>query len=153
MKTEFECPTCGQKFKAETINECPACAAHHASLLTRRTYLGAESDPILEAPSTKKVRAPLIQEEPRKEPTMGELIAAQNRTTHAIRALAVFFFISLRTSVVGGSFMGIGFLLLPISTVSGLGLFLIVAGWLTTLIGFFYAVHSGVTELLKSKVS
>jgi len=84
--------------------------------------------------------------------SQSELIAAQNRTTHAVRALAVFFFISLRTGVLGSSLVGLGIFLLPNSSWSGFGVFLILAGWATAFIGFFWAVWAGMGELNKSRI-
>jgi hypothetical protein len=45
-----------------------------------------------------------VSNRPWKEASLEDLVAAQNRTTHAVRSLAVFFFVSVCTSGAGAVF-------------------------------------------------
>ena len=165
MRQEFTCPTCGQKFKAETIDECPSCAADSTALLPRRSYLGAGTESVSDSLEPKKVKAERIEPEARNERptsdlvspqhlTTADLISAQNRTTYAIRSLAIFFFTTLCTSLFGYGLVGAGAnaALKCSSYYSDCGSTgLVVGGWLIIAIGFLVGVIAGANELGKSK--
>jgi hypothetical protein len=86
------------------------------------------------------------------DPATRAIVMASNRTTHALRALAVFFFTSLRTSVIGSSIFGIGLAIGANPNAAGIGIFMAFVGWAVVLIGFIVAVRSGMKELEKSKI-
>ena len=88
--------------------------------------------------------------------TLGDLVLAQNRTTHAVRSLAVFFFTSLCTSLLGYGIVGAGSGS-PIScavdhTNCGEPGF-VIFGWFVIAVGFFVALGVGVSELNKSRIN
>ena len=83
------------------------------------------------------------------------LIRAQDRTTYAIRSLALFFFISLQTSLFGGALIG-----MAVSNndhydsygqLNAGATFFAVLGWLVAFAGFLIATVLGKSELNKSK--
>lgn len=153
--TKFTCENCSTKFSGNSQADCPACAQYLASMLMSKR---GSSDPldhleeleIREEPksSKEKVVSPKIST---KEASLADLVAAQNRTTHAVRALAEFFFTWLKFSVFGAIFYFVGAWIFDSFESNAFGVVLIVAGALTTLIGFFVALNSGLDELDRSK--
>ena len=90
-----------------------------------------------------------------KESTLDDLVNAQNKTTYAVRSLAIFFFISLQTGLVGGGIFGLavnnqshydsyGYL-------NGGATFWAALGAFIALAGFAVAITAGRQELNKSK--
>jgi hypothetical protein len=165
MNQEFICPNCDNKFKAKSINECPVCAQQNAMLLTRPTVFGIRDDSepeFLEQGEPENQQQKKLSSRPdtvikqesisQRKIVNSDLVEAQNRTTHAIRALAVFFFTSLRTGISGSTVFGLGYLCLTNKDFTGFGVFLMFVGWAIAFFGFFYAVYSGMTELNKSKI-
>jgi hypothetical protein len=79
------CNKCGRFYRADLISKCPGCAAISQSK--------AAADKI------ETVQPPTICDFPiessRGETTLDDLVRAQNRTTHAVRAFVRFLFIQL----------------------------------------------------------
>jgi len=149
MKNYFICSECGKYFQGESIEDCPVCATESTNLLLQRRPDGARvPDPTPSTPVANSKNKPVTA----KAATLDDLVAAQNRTTHAIRALARFFFIWLRSGIVGAGLAGFGVSFLANKDLNGLGIFLVIVGWLITFIGFFYAFWQGMGELDKSQV-
>jgi hypothetical protein len=77
-KAPVPCSDCGRVYRADLIKKCPGCAA---------------------ASGVSNFRAELIPSTPNENPQTGfgfeDLIRAQNRTTHAVRAFVRFLFIQL----------------------------------------------------------
>jgi hypothetical protein len=162
MKQEFVCPSCGQNFKAETIDECPGCAAYSASLLTRRSYLGAGTESSSDSPAPKKVKAERIEQQVPKENTTAEstvaqirstadFIEAQDRTTYAIRSLAIFIFTTLCTSLLGYGLIGAGAAAALRCNSYDCSSGFVIWGWVIIAIGFIIGLGVGINELGKSK--
>lgn len=114
------------------------------------------STPSEEAPPAKKQKQVAeIQTDP-----MALLLQAQNRTTHAVRSLALFFFTWLRTLIFGGGLSAVGQGLFSgaffsTSNSEGMmwfGLALMVLGGLVIFVGFFVALNRGLTELHLSRL-
>ena len=81
------------------------------------------------------------------------LIKAVDRTTYAIRSIALFIFISLCSSVIGYAIVGMGAGNSVSCAVSGRdcsNVGLVTFGWIVTLAGFIAAVRVGLSELSKS---
>ena len=72
------CNQCGRFYRADLISKCPGCAAISQSK-------AAEKPPVGEMPRVNS----------RGETTLDDLVRAQNRTTHAVRAFVTFLFIQL----------------------------------------------------------
>jgi len=79
------CNKCGRFYRADLISKCPGCAAINQSK--------AAADKI------ETVQPPTFCDFPiessRGETTLDDLVRAQNRTTHAVRAFVRFLFIQL----------------------------------------------------------
>ena len=72
------CNQCGRFYRADLISKCPGCAAINQSK-------AAEKPPVGEMPRANSTG----------ETTLDDLVRAQNRTTHAVRAFVSFLFIQL----------------------------------------------------------
>jgi predicted ATP-dependent serine protease len=124
MIQKFKCPNCSQEFTSEQVNtgKCPDC---------RRwlDYVGLVGVDGVQSP---------IQTSPskRSEATLSQLVAAQDRTTFAVRSLAMFLFTSLVTT-------GSGYVLI-VSGAGGFGVFVIIVGYLA-------ALALGIMQLINSK--
>ena len=79
------CNQCGRFYRADLISKCPGCAAI------------SQSKADLDKP--KNIQQPTISSFPTLyssgETTLEDLVRAQNRTTHAVRAFVRFLFIQL----------------------------------------------------------
>lgn len=152
---------------------CPKCAATYsksefgpfASLRCKecKTPLAwGEPAGVKASNSTKAAKAVVSEKNGSNRPVdasgatdLTALVAAQNRTTHAVRSLATFFFISILSSVTGYGFVSAG--APPFSCAirqadcgnEGLVIF----GWLVIVVGFFVALGVGVSELNKSRIN
>jgi hypothetical protein len=146
------CPKCQKTYKAssfkrfgyEKCKDCKVFLEDQETLRRKASERGIASGKALEA---KKSTA--IEIETELNPQQ-ELVAAQDRTTRAVRALAVFFFSSLRSGMVGTGLVGLG--LLCFGSAKDFGVILMVAGWLVAFIGFFVAFFRGSEELRKSEL-
>jgi hypothetical protein len=79
------CNKCGRFYRADLIRKCPGCAAINQSKTA--------------ADKIDRVQPPTICDYPieisRGDTTLDDLVRAQNRTTHAVRAFVRFLFIQL----------------------------------------------------------
>jgi hypothetical protein len=129
------CNQCGRFYRADLISKCPGCAAINQSK--------AELD------KPKNIQQPTISNFPteysRGETTLDDLVRAQNRTTHAVRAFVRFLFIQL-TGLTLVFFLWELFL-----ETEGNGLvgFLVLVVWLGTVV---WSSAAGWDELNKSNI-
>ena len=129
------CNQCGRFYRADLISKCPGCAAISQS----------KSD--LDKPNN--VQPPTISNFPTLyssgETTLDDLVRAQNRTTHAVRAFVRFLFIQL-TGLTLVFFLWNLFL-----ETEGNGLvgFLVLVVWLGTVV---WSSAAGWDELNKSNI-
>jgi len=79
------------------------------------------------------------------------IVASQNKTTQAVRSLALFFFISLQTTLGGSGLVSLAILFSNGQINSGT-MFFIVVGVLIAVVGFIVAVWVGRAELDKSRI-
>ena len=128
MIQNYQCPKCRQQFTSLEVKtgKCPDCRKW-------MNYLEAS-----ETPEVIKTIRP-TKKDSIGEATLADLVAAQTRTTHAVRSLSVFFFISLQSSL-----FGYGIILWGGQDWATLGALVIV-------IGFLLATFLGKSELDKSK--
>jgi hypothetical protein len=146
--TNLICPKCRTIFNSESLPtlKCPNC----------REWLQSEVETDVEDLTPESVE--LTEWEEFDDRTRA-LVAASNRTTHAVRSLALFFFTLLRVNLFGGGLIGIGLALSPFNSYlifqtdrfAMLGPWLVIAGSLISFIGFFVALSRGVRELNLSK--
>lgn len=140
------CPRCQGKFESSDLRvlKCPNC---------KKWLEWDPSQPIEKDDEELESSFALSKDETENlDPATRAIVMASNRTTHALRALAVFFFTSLRTSVIGSSIFGIGLAIGANPNAAGIGIFMAFVGWAVVLIGFIVAVRSGMKELEKSKI-
>lgn len=79
------CNQCGRQYRADLIKQCPGCAA------TDQSKTAANKIDSIQPPTFDDF--PI--ESSRGDTTLDDLVRAQNRTTHAVRAFVRFLFIQL----------------------------------------------------------
>lgn len=90
MTDLYQCPDCGRRYRADKLDECPGCGVDSSE--------DAESSRSSDA--TRRLGAK-IQSASLQEDDLDTLVDAQDRTTYAVRALALFFFTTTATSFIG----------------------------------------------------
>jgi hypothetical protein len=129
------CNQCGRFYRADLISKCPGCAAINQSK--------AEFD------KPNNVQPPTISNFPALyssgETTLEDLVRAQNRTTHAVRAFVRFLFIQL-TGLTLVFFLWNLFLETEANGFVG---FLVLVVWLGTVV---WSSAAGWDELNKSNI-
>ena len=148
--TQYICPKCQTRFDIEsvTVPKCPDC----------RKWL--EIAPEVNDEDEYQVEEEVeLDESAVRSLELRSIVAASNRTTHAIRSLALFFFTQLRFNLFGGGLMAIGFSLSAFQLTyfntddyPFLGPLWILAGALVSVVGFFIALYRGMRELKFSEV-
>ena len=146
------CPKCMTTFDSNSLRtfKCPDCRNWLESAPeTEEEKLSAEAETESEE----------LDEFDDLEIDTRAVVAASNRTTHAVRSLSLFFFTLLRWNLFGGGLIGIGLALSPFNSYlifqtdrfAMLGPWLFIAGSLISFIGFFVAISRGMRELALSK--
>lgn len=128
MSEKLECKRCDLQFDASKVenSKCPHC----------RRLLHFVSDPEMDQYSSTSNR---FQSRTPKEVSFEDLVRAQNRTTYAVRSLAVYLFITITTGFAGLVLINLG---RPE---------LVLFGAITLVAGFIWSISAGLTELNKSK--
>jgi len=144
----YICPKCKNNYDSESLRvlKCPDCK----KWLEFESEMEEES--LTSAPAEKSEWDELATD-------TKFLVAASDRTTHAVRSLSIFFFTLLRWNMFGGGLMGLGLALSPFNSYlifqtdrfAMVGPWLFVAGSLISFIGFFVALSRGMRELNLSK--
>ncbi len=132
MKEYADCPKCDRPYRSDVFGSCPSCLE-----------TGQPESPA----SAKSTKASQSSDDTR-------LIKAMDRTTYAIRSIALFIFVSLCSSVIGYAIVGMGSGNPVSCAVSGRdcsNVGVVTFGWIVILAGFIAAVRIGLTELSKSK--
>lgn len=137
MDELYTCLNCGRRYRADKLADCPGCS--HEPGTSQARPLPWSSD---QAQSQSQIDNSQYLE---------ALILAQNRTTHAVRALAVFFFTWLKVSIFGALAFFFGMWIDQSFDSAVFGQFLIIVGVLTNVVGFFIALNDGLDELNRSK--
>ena len=174
---KYECRSCGVKFKADRWPECTNCNEPVPPEIRAQYPAVVESRVTLPPPSRPSSRTPR-----RTEPQTGNrasdvvgqasqsfdhasqlsadaraIISSQNRTTYAVRSLALYLFISLQSALFGGGMIGLA--INNSSHYDAYGAlnsgasFFVTLGALIVFAGFVVSVVVGRWELDKSKVS
>ncbi|MBU6144216.1 MAG: hypothetical protein KGQ56_01960 [Acidobacteria bacterium] len=141
------CAECGYMFRAEMNSPCPSC--NHSAVTPNATLAPAISP----SAKQKEMRASIEEREPA---TLADLLEAQNKTTAAVRSLAVFFFINLCSTLFGAAMIYFSTTLKPTcnyytGACSNPGTGVAIFGALVIIVGFAWAVIAGQIELRKSK--
>jgi hypothetical protein len=120
------CKNCTYKFNLDEFDRCPSCD-HQGSSPSKRGRVGVSQT----VGSANNIQVEAFAD-------LDDLVSAQNRTTYAVRSLALYLFITMTTS-----FIGILLLyLVPSSPITGS--LIIIAGSIT-------AIFIGIAELTQSK--
>jgi predicted ATP-dependent serine protease len=134
--TDLVCPKCGNQYKSNELNllRCKKCK-------TWLQWAEVQSDnsvsEFLSSEGIAQVEMSQLDDATRA------LVAASDRTTAAVRSLAVYFFTLLTFSLFAGVLVGLGY---------GSGSpGLVVAGYLAAFVGFLVALIRGLSELQKSR--
>lgn len=125
------CEDCGRPYRADILKSCPGCGHEEDAAEIANLYSQLQEDQSL-------------------QPT----IWAIDRTTYAIRSLALFIFISICTSVLGYAIIGAGVGNQISCSYSGENCGnsgLVIFGWIVIFAGFLSALAVGMNELRKSK--
>jgi hypothetical protein len=126
------CGDCGRSYRFDILKSCPGCG-HEEETASIRVRSSGESS---------------------EAETLQVTIWAIDRTTFAIRSLALFIFISICTSVFGYAIVGAGAANQVACSYSGESCGnggLVIFGWIVVFVGFVTALAVGINELNKSK--
>ena len=129
------CNQCGRFYRADLISKCPGCAAISQSIGVANKIDAAQAPNINYVPIDNS----------RSETTLEDLVRAQNRTTHAVRAFVRFLFIQL-TGLTLVFFLWNLFLETDGNGIVG---FLVLVVWLGTVV---WSSAAGWDELNKSNI-
>ena len=145
MSHMHECEVCSMRFNMNNYSKCPSCKTPY---IDPRAKEIADSGEFLEETlaAKKSSSTPAVAKAtpPRTSSSNDPLVEAQNRTTHAVRALAFTFVAAPIIFLVVG-----GFMLYAVST-EELGL--IVLSLIVGIASFGWILVSSLGELAKSKV-
>lgn len=151
MSEKLECKRCVRLFTSEEapIGKCPVCNG------TLNYQTNSRSNARSTVTATPQWSPTAESKQKINEANMEALVAAQNRTTYAVRSLALYFFISLQTALVGGGLFGLAVNneshYDSYGNLNGGATFFAVLGAIIALVGFYVAVFVGRQELNKSK--
>jgi hypothetical protein len=138
MTDLYQCPDCGREYRSDKLASCPGCGHDNEAFEHLHT----------ESVSTSGDEYQI------------ELISAANRTTHAVRSLAIFFFVNLFWSSTFTVLCTIA-IALPKEIncdfdcalqFSGLAVSLFVIAAITGFVGAFIAFRLAIRELKASRV-
>lgn len=140
-----ECEVCSMRFNMNNYSKCPSCKTPY---IDPRAKEIAESGEFLEETlaSKKSSATPSVAKTTpsRVSQSSDALVEAQNRTTHAVRALAITFVAAPILLIVVGGFMALA--------LSSGELGLIFISLIIGVIAFGWILISSLGELAKSKV-
>ncbi len=157
MNIDYKCPECGNLYRSTDFRfkapKCPKC----------KTWLDyVDSEPEDENPVETHETNKVVEKQAQANVKMYDLVAAQDRTTSAVRSLAVFFFYNL----IWGS--GVGFLVLLASlipadkectligcntTANPLAGFILFVAFAVGVVGIFITMSRAIKELRASRNS
>jgi len=152
---EYECRNCGSEYSRSDFGtwekiKCRKCRYElHAIIYRGEERVKAGAKP---AQSNK------TSQQTTKDANLAgleSLVSAQNRTTHAVRALDLFIFISAISGVLGYAVIGAGASQSVTCALSGSSCdnsALTAMGWVIVAVGFLSALLTGIAELNKSTI-
>jgi hypothetical protein len=122
------CPKCAKNFDSDKLRvyKCPDC----------KKWLDWGPDVQVQKHEPEEVVRDELDD---LDPATRALVRASNRTTHAIRSLALYFFVCLQTSLIGFGIIALW------PEAAALGAIIVI-------LGFLIAVVLGSSELAKSKI-
>ena len=153
---EYECRNCGSEYSRSDFGtwekiKCRKCRKELHAII----YRGDERL----RPAAKPAQSAKTSQETTNEGGLAGidlLVAAQDRTTHAVRALVLFIFISAISSVLGYAIIGAGASQNVSCALSGSSCdnsAFTATGWVIVAVGFLTALFTGIIELGQSSDS
>jgi len=149
MASKYTCVGCGHEFRVNRLTSCYSCGTKiPKAFLPDRTEepsgWGRLTESVLRETGfeDQRVEAGRSKNVGYLDLDIKDLIRSQNRTTHAIRSLALFFFVNLTAGIVGSVLIWIG-------TIFNLQVSVFI-GAIIVLAGFGIALASGIEELKRS---
>jgi hypothetical protein len=88
MTDLYTCPNCSRSYRADKLAECPRCFARGPGVVDEKRVSAKNWAGLMNSASSDYSGSTLI-------------VAAQDRTTHAIRSLAIFVLVSISTALIG----------------------------------------------------
>ena len=138
------CPQCHLRYDGDRLRiyKCPEC----------KDWLIWET----EEPTANQTSTPITEDFLEDlDPATKAIVSASNRTTHAVRSLAIFFFTWIRTVIYASVIAGIGQVLVIRAQTQfeiNAGLIAYICAGLVVLVGFFVALGKGLKELRLSSI-
>jgi hypothetical protein len=136
------CPKCGANFDSDKLRvyRCKDC----------RAWLDWDSTEVVQKFEPEYVQVDTMAN---LDDSTKALVLAANRTTHAVRSLAVFLFTTLCSSLFGYGLVGAGAsAAVNCNSYSGCGSeALVIWGWIIISVGFIVGLIVGIAELNKSR--
>jgi hypothetical protein len=139
------CKACSHEFRIEYLKRCPSCRAK-----INIWDFAKSVDVIAPAGTAPESRRPKIEKLGKAEAALSTR-SAEERTTHAVRSIAIFILIQVTASVISAILAGIG-LAIDISSgdSSGGGAAMYILAIVTLLIGLFASLNAAWSEYSKS---
>ena len=139
------CKACAAEFRIEYLKRCPNCRAKINSWdFTKSVDVIPESEA---TPNENKGKSkPVPQPE-----IFTKALSAEERTTHAVRSIAIFILIQVTASVISAIFAGIGLAIdLSSDGSSGGGAAMYILAVIISVIGLFASLNAAWSEYSKS---
>jgi predicted secreted protein len=89
MTDLYSCPDCGRHYRADKLSECPGCGT------------GGVETTVPSAQARTRAISSFSSQDIDEDDDFTFIVAAQDRTTYAIRSLALFLFTTVITSIIG----------------------------------------------------
>ena len=127
------------KFKPNQSNRCSYCGK--STLGAVESTEASNTSSAERNPSTR----PRLVEQNVSPIQNNDLVLAQNRTTYAVRAIALFIIVQVQTAFLGGALIGLAL------TMGSDGVALLVFGYLIIVVGIAISIVVAYSELRKSQ--
>lgn len=170
MSSKYTCEKCGDKFRADRWTSCYNCGTPVPKKV-REAFEADDTgwnqfiDSVPASASTQKSKtgSNRASDKDSSDINIEGLVRAQDRTTHAVRSLAVFFFMNLFWASIAGLLVGLASLI-PSEVncdywdncsrnPNGLAIFLNFLAVITALVGIFITTRLSIKELRQSRLS
>jgi len=134
--TDLICPKCGKTYSSTDLRllRCTECKTWLQWTEVKRSDPSTEH---LSSAGIAKAESAVLDQATRA------LVEASDRTTAAVRSIAVYFFTMLTSSLIAGVLVAFGY--------SSQSPALVIMGSLAALVGFLIALVSGLSELRRSR--
>lgn len=144
MKEYLDCKNCKLTYDSAEHRQCPNCDSIFTKISTKPQpeTLGKNS------PNSQTSNVAKNSNDNVAASKYDLIVEAADRTTHAVRAIAIFFFTFLISSAIGGVLIAIAMVVQAAGENAGILFF---AGYVALLAGYVLAMVSGAQELRHSR--